>query len=225
MIKKNLFILFCMIATLAPVPQARAAIPWAIIIKQAIKKVVIAYDLMVQRRQSKVIRLQNAQKAVENTMAKLQLNKITGWVKKQRDLYQQYYSELKKVKAVIAYYFRIKEITDKQLRIVEQYQQAWGKFQHDSHFTAGEIQQMEKVYTGMLEETVKNTDLMLLVVKSFTTSMSDVQRLEIIGQAARQADQLLDELNSFNHQNRLLSLSRAKDELDARVVKALYGID
>ena len=61
--------------TLAPSSEAQAANPWAAIIKAAIKKVVKAVDLMIQRRQNRVIRLQNAQKALENTMAKLKLER------------------------------------------------------------------------------------------------------------------------------------------------------
>ena len=225
MSKKIIFFLVMVVAVLVPIQPAEAANPWAAIIKAAIKKVVKAVDLMIQRRQNRVIKLQNAQKALENTMAKLHLKEIADWVQKQRDLYKQYYDELKKVKAVISYYFRIKQIAEKQVLIVEQYQTAWSLFRSDKHFNAKELEHMQMVYTGMLEETVKNVDLLTLVVKSFTTQMSDVKRLEIIERAAVQVDKVYDELSIFNHENKLLSLSRAKDELDAKVVKELYGID
>jgi len=225
MSKKIIFFLVLVAAVLLPVQPAEAANPWAAIIKAAIKKVVKAVDLMIQRRQNRVIKLQNAQKALENTMAKLHLKEIADWVQKQRDLYKQYYDELKKVKAVISYYFRIKQIAEKQVLIVEQYQKAWSLFRNDKHFSAKELEHMQMVYTGMLEETVKNVDLLTLVVKSFTTQMSDVKRLEIIERAAVQVDKVYDELSIFNHENKLLSLSRAKDQLDANVVKELYGID
>jgi hypothetical protein len=119
-------LVFALVAT--PVREAEAANPWAAVIKAAIKKVVKAVDLMIQRRQNKVIRLQNAQKAIENTMAKLQLDEITDWVKKQRDLYKKYYDELKKVKAVIAYYFKIKQIADQNSKLVDEYRRFWGWF-------------------------------------------------------------------------------------------------
>lgn len=211
-------------ATLAPVNTAQAAIPWAQIIKEAIKKVVKAVDLLIQRRQNAVIKLQNAQKALENTMAKLKLDQITDWVRKQRDLYKQYYDELKKVKAVIAYYFKIKEIAQKQVLIIEQYQKAWALFQKDKHFTAAELYYMQKVYEGMLDQTAKNVDLLTLVVRSFSLQMSDAKRLQIIDKASFNADQLYDELSSFTYENQLLSLSRASSTFDAQVVKELYGI-
>lgn len=224
MAKRIMFIVLLVLASTTPVKQAEAAIPWAEIIKQAIKRVVRAMDLLVQRRQNRQIRLQNAQKALENTMAKLKLDEIEDWVKKQRDLYNEYYQELKKVKAVIAYYFRIKAIADKQADILKQYQTAWSLFRNDRHFTAHELGQMQKVYGGILAETGRCVELLELVVQSFTLQMTDVKRLEVIERAADATDQILDELNSFNQENKLLSLSRAKNEFDAKVVKSLYGL-
>lgn len=222
--KHILFYLLLSLAVLTPVQTAQAANPWAAIIKAAIKRVVRAVDLLIQRRQNAVIKLQNAQKAIENTMAKLHLDEITDWVKKQRDLYKQYYDELKKVKAVISYYFRIKQIAEKQVQIVEQYQKAWKLFQSDKHFSYEELIYMQKVYSGILEETAKNVDMLSLVVTAFSTQMSDAKRLEMIERVAVQVDKVHDELVSFNRQNQLLSLSRAKNEFDAKVVKELYGI-
>lgn len=225
MFRKAIIITVLLLLATTPVKQAQAAIPWAQIIKEAIKRVVRAFDLLVQRRQNRQIRLQNAQKALENNMAKLKLDEIEDWVKKQRKLYKEYYQELKKVKAVVSYYFRVKAILDKQAQIVKQYQQAWSLFQNDKHFTRAELEQMESVYKGILEETALSVELLELVVKSFATEMSDVKRLKIIDLAANSTDQIFDELNSFNQENRLLSLSRARSEFDAKVTKELYGID
>lgn len=213
-----------LLAVATPTPHAQAAIPWAQIIKDAVRRVVRAFDLLVQRRQNRQIRLQNAQKALENTMAKLKLDEIEQWVKKQRELYEQYYQELKKVKAVVADYFRVKAITDKQAQIVKQYQSAWSLFRNDRHFTAAELAHMQTVYEGILAETARSVELLELVVKSFTTQMSDVSRLEIIDRAAASTDRIYDELSLFNRENQLLSLSRSKNEFDAKITKELYGI-
>jgi hypothetical protein len=223
-VKKFVIFLLVLTCTLAPVPNAQAANPWAAIIKAAIKKVVKAVDLMIQRRQNRVIKLQNAQKALENTMAKLKLEQIADWVKKQRDLYRQYYEELKKVKAVIAYYFRVKEIAEKNSRLVDEYRRVWGLLANDENFTAQELAYIHQVYVGILETSAKNLDLLAVIVKSFTTQMSDAKRLEIIEKAGRQVDENLSDLTTFNRENVLLSVSRTKTTHEAQVVRELYGI-
>lgn len=223
-LRKWTMILVFFAAMLTPVPETQAAIPWAQIIKEAIKKVVKAVDLLIQRRQNRVIKLQNAQKALENVMSKLKLEEIADWVKKQRDLYKEYYDELKKVKAVVSYYFKIKQLAEKNLQVVEAYQRMWALLQKDPAFTADERKYMKKVYDSILDETAKNVELLSSVVKSFTLQMTDAERLALIDKAAARVDNNYSDLLSFNRENKMLSLSRAKTQQDIDVVKALYGL-
>ena len=222
--KKFCIALVFFAALLAPVPPAQAANPWAAIIKAAIKRVVKAVDLMIQRRQNRVIKLQNAQKALENAMTKLKLEQIAEWVKKQRDLYEQYYEELKKVKAVIAYYFKIKELAEKNLRTVQAYERMWALLQSDRNFTAAELTYMKKVYSSILDETAKNIELISEVVKSFSLQMTDAQRLALIDQACERVESNYSDLLRFNRENKMLSVSRAKTQSEIQVVKSLYGL-
>jgi len=83
---------------------------------------------------------------------------------------------------------------------------------------------MERVYSGILEESLKNIDQIFLILDSFTTQMSDLKRLEIINEAADQIDANYDDLTLFNQQNVMLSLQRAKTEADVKQVKQFYGI-
>src|SRR5699024_8324978 len=64
-----------------------------IVVKEALKKVIKAIDLRVQKLQNKTIALQNAQKQIENTLSKTKLKEISGWAKKQKKLYKNYYEE------------------------------------------------------------------------------------------------------------------------------------
>lgn len=194
------------------------------VIKAAVKAAIKAIDLKIQKLQNKTIWLQNAQKEVENTLSKLKLNEISDWAKKQRDLYKEYYDELMKVKSVISYYQRIKDITEKQVQLVNEYQRAWSLFQQDAHFTADELEYMQKVYSGILGESLSNMDQIFLILESFSTQMSDAQRLELINAAADRIDANYDDLRLFNRQNIVLSLQRAKTKNDVDWVKRFYGI-
>lgn len=222
--KLFVFLSFVLIETIGPINKASAQDPITLIIKEGIKKVIKAVDLQIQRNQNKVIWLQNAQKTLENTMSKLKLNEITGWVDKQKTLYKDYYEELQKVKAIVSYYKRIKEITGKQVRLVEEYKRAWGLFKQDKHFTADELSYMSSVYSGILDESVKNLDQIFMVINSFQTQMNDAKRLEIINAAADRIDVNYNDLKMFNQQGIVMSLQRAKAQNDVDVVKKLYGL-
>lgn len=223
--KKILVIIVLVVAaTLQPSQEALAQDPITEIIKAGIKKVIKAVDLKIQRLQNQTIWLQNAQKVVENTMSEVKLNEITNWVEKQRILYKDYYDELWRVKSIISYYHRIREVTNKQVQLVAEYKRAWALFKQDRNFTTDELNYMGKVYNGILEASVKNLDQIFLVINSFSTQMSDAKRLEIINGAYDQVETNYTDLKAFNQQNVFISLQRAKSKNDVDVVKELYGL-
>ena len=212
------------VTVLTPAPKAQAAIGIAQIIKEAVKKVIRAVDLMIQRLQNKTIALQNAAKVLENKLSKLKLNEIADWTERQRQLYKEYYDELWKVRNTIAMYDRVKKILQRQAQLVKEYKLTWELVQEDKHFTEKEIDYMYKVYTGILDESVKNIDQVLLVINSFKMQMSDAARLEVINKVGEQIEKNYADLRQFNDQNIRLSINRAKDEHEVESVKKLYGI-
>ena len=223
--KKIMICLLCLLLVGAPARPAETVVVFPIaVIKEAIKAVIKAIDLRIQKLQNKTIWLQNAQKKLENTLSKIKLDEISDWTKKQKDLYKNYFDELMKVKSIITYYQRIKDITQKQVRLVDEYERAWSLFQKDDHFNSDELVYMQKVYSGILNESMKNIDQIFLILDSFTTQMSDAKRLEIINTAADHIDANYDDLMLFNRQNVLLSLQRAKTKNDVDAVKKFYGI-
>lgn len=194
------------------------------VIKAGVKRVIKAVDLRIQRLQNQTIWLQNAQKVLENQLSKLKLTEIADWTDKQRELYQKYYQELWEIKTAITYVRQIRELTEKQMAVVDEYKWAWNLFTKDTRFTPDELDYMQKVYSGILDESVKNVDEILLVINSFNTQMSDAARLEIISTAAGKIERNYADLKKFNTQNISLSIQRAKSLDETVVLKELYGI-
>jgi hypothetical protein len=223
---KKLLVSMALVVGLAIVPlsSVQAQDPVSEAIKEGIKKVIKAVDLQVQRWQNETIWLQNAQKVLENKMSELKLNEISDWVEKQRTLYADYFNELWKVKNTIAYYHRIKELTQKQLQIMAEYKRAYGMFKNDGHFKVSEVAFMGKVYAGIIEASGKNLDNLFLVINSSSTQMSDAKRLEIINSVADNIEENYRDLQSFNRSNALLSLQRSSDFNDGEAFKKLYGL-
>lgn len=219
--------LMCLLLT-APIyahtTEDAPAVPILGLVKEAIKKAIKAIDLRIQRLQNKTIWLQNTQKQIENTLSKLKLDEISDWVQKQRDLFKEYYEELMKVKSAITYYQRIREVTEKQVQLVEEYQRVWPLLRQDSHFNDDELDYMEKAYSGILAESLAGMQQIFMILESFTTQMSDAERLELINAAADRIDTTYDDLMRFNRQNILLSLQRAKTERDIERVRLFYGL-
>ena len=210
---------------ISPVQHTNAQIPILEIIKAAVKKVIKAVDLKIQRLQNKTIWLQNAQKTLENKMSKLKLTEISDWNKKQKELYANYFDELWKVKNAINSYQGVRDIIKNQVQLVHDYSKAFNLSKRDKNFTANELDYMHKVYTGILDESIKNIDQIQLVINAFATQMSDAKRLEIIHAAGDNIEQNITDLRQFNQQNIIISLQRSKENNDIDVVKKLYGIE
>jgi hypothetical protein len=214
-----------LLITLAPVQHTEAQIPIYDIIKAAVIKVIKAVDLKIQRLQNKTIWLQNAQKTLENQMSKLKLKEIGDWANKQKELYAKYFDELSKVKNAIGTYQAVKDIVNKQVQIVKEYSTAFNLSRQDKNFTKQEIDYMQQVYSGILDESLKSIEQVQMVITAFATQMTDAKRLVIIHSASDNIDQNLTDLRQFNQQNIRVSLQRSKERNDIYVVKKLYGIN
>ncbi len=206
-----------------PTQQAHAGI--FEIIKQVLIKAIKAADLQIQRKQNKVLDLQNAQKKLENSMAKQKLNEISDWTKKQKEQYQKYFDELKKVKNAIRDYQRVKDIMQMQWQITNEYNRVWESLKKDGNFTAQELEYMQKVYSGMLKQTLQNVKQIRTITTSYTTQMSDGKRIEITNAIGEDVQRNYDDLRKFNATNIQLSLSRAKTREDINRIRTLYGIE
>jgi hypothetical protein len=214
-----LFVLVCM-----DIPTAKAQVPIVSLITSAIKKVITALDLKVQQLQNQTIALQNAEANLENNLHLNSLNDISGWLNKEKNLYQDYYQDLAKVKVIISDYDEVHKLVSQQVQLISEYKSAYALFQRDAHFSSGELNQMSNIYNGLLQESVRNLDEVLLAINSFQTQMTDGERLATIHHAGAGLQKNLNDLRQFNNTNVRLSLDRSKDEQDRLQVQQLYGI-
>ncbi len=216
-----------MVVVLITMPEQKADAQFLIgsVINATIGKVIRAIDLGVQRAQNKTIWLQNAQKVVENQLNRIKLSEIAGVSQQQKDLFDNYYQELWTVKTVITDYEEVRNITLKQAALVKAYQSAWSLTRQDGHFSASELAHISAVYTGILQESMKDLDQLMMVINSFKTQMSDGQRMESVNKISRHTDENYNDLKQFNNQNILLSMERSKDQQDIQTTKSLYGIN
>jgi len=214
-----------MAVILIALPEKKAQAQFVIgeVLNQTVGKIIRAIDLGVQKAQNQTIWLQNAQKVIETQLNQLKLSEIAGVGQQQTDLFSKYYNELYEVKTLISNYEQVKNITQRQSALVREYQSAWSLTQQDDHFTIAELQHIQSVYTGILGESVKNLDQLMVVINSFKTQMTDGQRMELIDRIAKKIDANYFDLKAFNNENILLSFARSHSAQDMQSLKNLYG--
>ncbi|WP_119079484.1 conjugal transfer protein TraI [Chitinophaga alhagiae] len=222
--KRKLLIAFVFAAVLIAAPTKDSYAIWPVI-KAALKKVIRAMDLQIQRLQNRTIGLQNAQKVLENVMAKMRLEEIGQWTERQKALYQDYFNELWRIKSVIAYYRRISEVIERQQALVAEYQRAFAIIREDRHFSAAEVDGLYNLYSRILEESLDNVEDVLQVVNAFTVQMSDADRLKIIGTAADRMEGHVIALRRVTNRAAALSAQRARTVKEVNRIKSMYGIN
>jgi hypothetical protein len=224
--KKLVWIISILTAVIISRPQnAKAQIPIIGLFTSAIKKVITAIDISVQKLQNKTIALQNAQRQLENNLSLGRLNDISGWLNKERELYRGYYQELAQVKQVLSDYSEVGQIISRQKQLLAEYRKASALFHVNRHFSADELGYMDNIYGGILQESIRNLDDVLLTVTALSTQMDDAERLQRIRQASAGMQTNLDHLRQFNRQNAALSLARSEVEKEKLTVKRLYGLE
>jgi len=194
------------------------------IIQAATKKVIRQIDLKVQKMQNKTIWLQNAQKVLENKMSELKLKEISNWTEKQRDLFKGYYEELAKVKAAIATYAKVKQIISQQVQIAQEYKGTYSLIKTNKQFTASETAYVYRIYTNMIDESLKHLDELYMVINPGTMQMRDAKRMELVESVSVKMQQSLDDLRKFNQHNRQLSLQREKLHHENETTKRIHGL-
>ena len=194
------------------------------IIGEALKRVIMAIDLRIQKMQTQTILLQDAQRQLENIMEATHLADITDWVEQQKDLYSEYYQELWQGKEVLQYYPAVKEMIDKEARLVAAYKQAYGALAADSHLQPQEIEACLQVYQGIIRRSSRAIDQLSTIIQAFTTQMADADRLKMINELSANIDREYHQLYLFTQHTILLSLQRSKDIQDINLIKALYGL-
>jgi len=204
--------------------KTQAQFPIAEIINMAVKKVIVATDLAIQRLQTQTIGLQNTQKSLENIMQLERLTDIADWVRQQKDLFAGYYQELWLVKNVLTTYHRVKELAEQQAQLVRAYQQAMTLFRQDPHFNMEELEHMGRVYGAILDQCIRNTGELTKVITGFVTQMQDGDRLAIIDRLGEELDKQRRDLLDFTQGNILLSLQRSKSQQEIRFIQTLYNI-
>jgi len=196
----------------------------ASIINAAIKKVIVATDLAIERKQTETIMAQNAEKAEENDMQQSELAGIAGWVEQQRTLFAEYYQELRQVKNVIANYEEVRTMIDKQVRIIAGYREVTITLRLDRHFNVDEVNHAYAVLSGIVSQSEINVKRLTIVITSLLMQMDDAARLQLIDETGSDIDREYKDLVQLSQQYFLLSLQRSKDADEIATTKTLYGI-
>ncbi|WP_288373878.1 conjugal transfer protein TraI [uncultured Algoriphagus sp.] len=222
LLRISLLISLFWLAVLLPHQEAKAAVPIAEIIRQGVKKIIVAVDLKIQRMQNDTIWLQQAQQKLENVLTESQLAEIASWSQKQRDLYGDYYESLWKVKSMITQFQKVKAISASQAELLRAYQKSWNLIVEGGMFSPQEILLIERRYGEILRQSAQNIQELTQVLRSYALQVSDGERLEQIMDLEQRMHGNFRTLTQLNLQLESLSSQRSYWLKEGRTMENLF---
>nr|WP_315200682.1 hypothetical protein [uncultured Flavobacterium sp.] len=203
--------------------------------KRIIVLLFIAYlitgGLQAQNKQQKVLLLQIAALQVYidyakkgYTVVKKGLHFIGDVKKGEVNLHSDYFSSLRKVNPKIKNYVKVAEIISMQVQIIKTYKKTFEGLRNDDLFHGDELDYIQRSFDRLLDNCNATLNELVEVTTDAKLEMKDDQRIERIDGLHRM---MMDDYafsQSFCKQASLLSLSRIKENDDAKWSKALHGL-
>ena len=140
-------------------------------------------------------------------------------------LHKAFLDGLMQVSPTVRNYYKVAEIVDYQLKLVNEYQSAYNRFRSGDVFTEEELSYVGRVYNHLQRESLRNLDELLAVITAGQMRMSDDERMKAIDRIHADMQDKLLFLRSFNTNTSVLALQRAKERNDAQAVQKAYDIN
>jgi len=141
------------------------------------------------------------------------------------DLHDLFLDNLLKASPVVRNYKRVADIIDCELKIVSEYGNAYDRFKQDANFSPDEILYIGKVYSNLIDQSVKGLGDLTDIITDDILRASDNERLNQIDKLYSEMKDRLHFLRYFNNNTTLLALQRAREKNDVNAIKNIYGIN
>jgi hypothetical protein len=141
------------------------------------------------------------------------------------NIHQVFLDGLLQVSPAIQKYKKVVDIILNQLQIVKGYKAAFNRFKQDDMFTSEEISYIGKVYSNLLNESLKGLDDLITVITAGSLRMTDDERLNAIDKIYDRISGQLSFLRSFNNSTAILSIQRMKEKQEVDISRKLQNIN
>lgn len=140
-------------------------------------------------------------------------------------LHETFLDALMQVSPTVRKYKRVGDIIHYQVLLVKEYKAAFNRFRNSGNFNLEEIAYLEKVYSKLFKESIRNLDELTSVISANTLRMSDDERLAAIDKVYADMQDKLSFLRNFNNNTSVLGIQRTKERNDINAMRSIYKIN
>ncbi|MFV8369647.1 TerB family tellurite resistance protein [Flavobacterium sp. LB2R40] len=140
-------------------------------------------------------------------------------------LHETFLDALMQVSPTVRKYKRVGDIIHYQVLLVKEYKAAFNRFRNSGNFNLEEITYLEKIYSKLFKESIRNLDELTSVISANTLRMSDDERLAAIDKVYADMQDKLSFLRNFNNNTSVLGIQRTKERNDINAMRSIYKIN
>ncbi len=178
------------------------------------------FKLLIERIALLQVYLEYLQKGY--SIAKNGWETVRKITKGEFDLHGNYFNSLESVNPEIKKYARIGGIISIQLRMVKAYKEAYRFAKDSNQFSSVEIDYLLRVYEKLLGETVKDMELLTVIITDNKVKMEDKERIHWIDRVYTHLKDKETFLYTFNAEIYGLAQTRSNESRDVRMLQKIY---
>ena len=152
-------------------------------------------------------------------------NRIKDIAEGNYTLHQVFLDGLFAVNPSVAKYKRIPDIIRYQSLLMKEYRRAFNRFKNDPNLTPDEVKYLERVYSYLVKQSLRNLEELTMIVTANKLRMSDDERIQSIDRIYFDVENKLSFLRYFNNSTQVLVVQRAKEDSEVGTVKKLYEVE
>lgn len=141
------------------------------------------------------------------------------------NLHQVFLDRLFAVNPSVAKYPRIPDIIRYQTMLIKEYKRAFNRFKGDPNLTPDEIKYLERVYSYLVKQSLRNLEELTMIITPNKLRMSDDERIQSIDRIYFDIENKLSFLRYFNNSTQVLVVQRAKENSEVGAMKKLYEVE
>ncbi len=140
------------------------------------------------------------------------------------NLHDVFLNGLLQVSPTVKNYKGIADIINYQIQLVKEYKSAFKKFKTSNLFNPTEIKYLDNVYGNLFKKSIQNLDELAIIITAGKLRMSDGERINAIDRIFNDMSDKLIFLRTFNQENNVLAIQRAREMIDTKISKQLNGL-
>jgi regulatory protein YycH of two-component signal transduction system YycFG len=152
-------------------------------------------------------------------------NRIKDIAEGNFNLHQVFLDGLFAVNPSVAKYKRIPDIIRYQSMLIKEYKRAFDRFKGDPNLTPDEIKYLERVYSYLAKQSLRNLEELTMIVTANKLRMSDDERIQSIDRIYFDMESKLSFLRYFNNSTQVLVVQRAKESSEVDGMEKLYEVE